>query len=202
LTSHELLSAIKLAKDGSNSFFLLFFSFLLSQVFSSQSLHPLSFSRSLSPPTPTKSSNASIIMSSPAASTAPVSTYVPPVISTDGRLGHLTPEQTIKLQQFWVKLYDIFDGKVQFDQTAPSSFKGQAREEENADGTPVVPVQKSGWFSRGKSASESGSVTPRFTGTQLQKTFWKVAMMDHPDLLVLKVKHQEGLDEKRKKMKG
>ncbi|GJJ68145.1 hypothetical protein EMPS_00491 [Entomortierella parvispora] len=124
-------------------------------------------------------------MSSPAASTAPTSTYVQPVISTDGRLGHLTPEQTIKLQQFWVKLFDIFDGKVQFDQTAPSSFKGQAREEENADGTPAAPVQKAGWFGR-RTASESGPVAPRFTGPQLQKTFWKVAMMDHPDLLVLK----------------
>ncbi|KAG0043441.1 hypothetical protein BGZ83_011406 [Gryganskiella cystojenkinii] len=125
-------------------------------------------------------------MSSPASSTAPVSTYVPPVISNEGRLGHLTAEQTIKLQQFWVKLYDIFDGKTQFDQTAPSSFKGQAREEENPDGTPAAPVQKSGWFGRGKSASESGPVAPRFTGAQLHKTFWKLTMMDHPDLIVLK----------------
>ncbi|KAG0361664.1 CRAL-TRIO domain-containing protein [Gamsiella multidivaricata] len=114
------------------------------------------------------------------------STYVQPVLSTDGRLGHLTEEQTEKLKQFWVRLFDIFDGKALFDQTAPSSFKGQAREEDNGE---IAPAQKSGWFGRGKSASESGSaivVAPQFTGQDLYKAFWKMIMMDHPDLIVLK----------------
>ncbi|KAF9144691.1 hypothetical protein BGX30_011891 [Mortierella sp. GBA39] len=113
------------------------------------------------------------------------STYVVPVLPTDGRLGHLTQEQTVKLQQFWVRLYDIFDGKTPFDQTAPSSFKGQARDEEGGDGAPA-PV-KTGWFGRGKAASESvAAPAPRFTGAEMYKTFWKLTMMDHPDLIVLK----------------
>jgi len=117
------------------------------------------------------------------------STYVKPVLPTEGRLGHLTPEQTEKLQQFWVRLYDIFDGKTQFDQTAPSSFKGQARDE----ATPATPAPaKSGWFGRGKAtdaASEKAvaAPAPRFTGAELHKTFWKLTMMDHPDLILLKV---------------
>ncbi|KAG0377661.1 hypothetical protein BGX24_005694 [Mortierella sp. AD032] len=113
------------------------------------------------------------------------STYVAPVLPIDGRLGHLTQEQTVKLQQFWVRLYDIFDGKTPFDQTAPSSFKGQARED--GDGETPAPA-KTGWFGRGKAASESnGAVAaPRFTGAELHKTFWKLTMMDHPDLIVLK----------------
>ncbi|KAF9126066.1 hypothetical protein BGW39_006961 [Mortierella sp. 14UC] len=113
-------------------------------------------------------------------------TYVAPVLPVDGRLGHLTQEQTVKLQQFWVRLYDIFDGKTPFDQTAPSSFKGQARDDgENGDA--AAPV-KTGWFGRSKAASESnGAVAaPRFTGAELHKTFWKLTMMDHPDLIVLK----------------
>ncbi|KAK3813492.1 MAG: CRAL/TRIO domain protein [Linnemannia elongata] len=113
------------------------------------------------------------------------STYVAPVLPTDGRLGHLTQEQTVKLQQFWVRLYDIFDGKTPFDQTAPSSFKGQARDEEGGDGTPAPA--KTGWFGRSKAASESAAPpAPRFTGAELHKTFWKLTMMDHPDLIVLK----------------
>jgi hypothetical protein len=98
----------------------------------------------------------------------------------------LTPEQTEKLQQFWVRLYDIFDGKTQFDQTAPSSFKGQARDED----TPATPsTEKKGWFGRGKATSDAVTkeAAPRFTGAELQKTFWKLTMMDHPDMIVLKV---------------
>ncbi|KAG0265471.1 hypothetical protein DFQ27_000608 [Actinomortierella ambigua] len=115
------------------------------------------------------------------------STYVQPAVITDGRLGHLTPEQTAMLQQFWVRLYDIFDGKTQFDQTAPSSFKGQAREEDAAAPQP----EKKGWFGRGKkeaSTSEAAAaeVAPRFTGQDMYKTFWKLTMMDHPDMIVLK----------------
>lgn len=114
------------------------------------------------------------------------STYVAPVLPVDGRLGHLTQEQTVKLQQFWVRLYDIFDGKTPFDQTAPSSFKGQARDEEGGDGAPAPA--KTGWFGRGKAASETAAApAPRFTGAELHKTFWKLTMMDHPDLIVLKV---------------
>ncbi|KAF9322316.1 hypothetical protein BG006_002445 [Podila minutissima] len=112
------------------------------------------------------------------------STYVKPAVITDGRLGHLTPEQTEKLQQFWIRLYEIFDGKTPFDQTVPSSFKGQARDEESG----AAPAPKAGWFSRGKSASESSSapVAPRFTGQDIYTCFWKLTMMDHPDLIVLK----------------
>ncbi|KAG0255085.1 hypothetical protein BG011_005327 [Mortierella polycephala] len=118
-----------------------------------------------------------------------MSTYVKPVAPTEGRLGHLTPEQTEKLQQFWVRLYDIFDGKTAFDQTAPSSFKGQNRDD---DAAAPAPVQKAGWFGRGKSsASLTGSEkaaapAPRFSGADIYKAFWKLTMMDHPDLLVLK----------------
>ncbi|KAF9091047.1 hypothetical protein BGX27_002083, partial [Mortierella sp. AM989] len=114
------------------------------------------------------------------------STYVKPTLPTDGRLGHLTPEQTEKLKQFWVRLYEIFDDKATFDQTAPSSFKGQAREGEEAAPAP----EKKGWFSRGKSASESGTEVvapaPRFSGKDMYEAFWKVTMMDHPDLIALK----------------
>ncbi|KAF9314898.1 hypothetical protein BG003_003707 [Podila horticola] len=104
--------------------------------------------------------------------------YVQPILPTEGRLGHLTPEQTEKLQQFWVRLYDIFDGKTPFDQTVPSSFKGQARDEDAA------AAPKVGWFGR-RSASESSSA-PRFTGEDLKQCFWKLTMMDHPDVIVLK----------------
>ncbi|KAG0085831.1 hypothetical protein BGZ92_008685 [Podila epicladia] len=110
------------------------------------------------------------------------STYVKPAVITDGRLGHLTPEQTEKLQQFWIRLYEIFDGKIPFDQTAPSSFKGQARDEDAG----AAPAPKAGWFSRGKSESSSAPVTLRFTGQDLYTCFWKLTMMDHPDLIVLK----------------
>lgn len=127
-----------------------------------------------------------------------MSTYVKPVAPTEGRLGHLTPEQTEKLQQFWVRLYDIFDGKTQFDQTAPSSFKGQARDAEEA-----APVEKkSGWFGRSKAAEPAAekvaAPAPRFTGAQLQQTFWKLTMMDHPDLILLKVKKKKSEQEWRK----
>ncbi|KAF9947937.1 hypothetical protein BGZ65_008425, partial [Modicella reniformis] len=114
------------------------------------------------------------------------STYVQPVAPTEGRLGHLTPEQTEKLQQFWVHLFDVFDGNVQFDQTAPSSFKGQTRD----DDTPAPATEKKGWFGRGKAEGakeeKKEAPAPRFTGAQLKLTFWKLTMMDHPDLLVLK----------------
>ncbi|KAF9410843.1 hypothetical protein BGZ94_001514 [Podila epigama] len=110
-------------------------------------------------------------------------TYVQPTIPTDGRLGHLTPEQTEKLQQFWVRLYDIFDGKTAFDQTVPSSFKGQAREEEGAN---AAPAPKAGWFGRKAAAADAAPVGPRFTGEEFKKCFWKLTMMDHPDMIVLK----------------
>ncbi|KAF9201677.1 hypothetical protein BGZ49_008107 [Haplosporangium sp. Z 27] len=119
------------------------------------------------------------------------STYVQPTLPTDGRLGHLTPEQTEKLKQFWARLYEIFDDKATFDQTAPSSFKGQARE---AEGEAAPAPEKKGWFGRGKSASESSTsgaavaapVAPRFSGNDIYVAFWKVTMMDHPDLIALK----------------
>ncbi|KAF9204176.1 hypothetical protein BGZ49_005597, partial [Haplosporangium sp. Z 27] len=118
-----------------------------------------------------------------------MSTYVQPVAPTEGRLGHLTPEQTEKLQNFWVRLYEIFDGKAQFDQTAPSSFKGQSRDE---DAPAPAAEKKSGWFGRGKAAAtpaaEVAKEAPaaRFTGADIQLAFWKLTMMDHPDLIVLK----------------
>ncbi|KAF9908040.1 hypothetical protein EC991_010284 [Linnemannia zychae] len=113
------------------------------------------------------------------------STYVAPVLPVDGRLGHLTQEQTVKLQQFWARLYDIFDGKTPFDQTAPSSFKGQARDD--GEGADAPAPAKTGWFGRGKAAESNGvAAAPRFTGAELHKTFWKLTMMDHPDLIVLK----------------
>lgn len=121
-----------------------------------------------------------------------MSTYIKPVVPTEGRLGHLTVEQTEKLQQFWVRLYDIFDGKTQFDQTAPSSFKGQNRDD---DAPAPVPEKKSGWFGRGKAAEPTEApkeaAAPRFTGADLQKAFWKLTMMDHPDLILLKVWKQD-----------
>ncbi|KAG0286704.1 hypothetical protein BGZ98_004979 [Dissophora globulifera] len=110
------------------------------------------------------------------------SVYVQPVLPTEGRLGYLTEGETEKLKQFWVRLFDIFDEKTPFDQTAPSSFKGQARDDENGD---AAPVQKSGWFGRGK-AADSAVEKPRFTGKDLHHTFWKMTMMDHPDMIVLK----------------
>lgn len=117
-----------------------------------------------------------------------MSTYVQPVAPTEGRLGHLTPEQTEKLQQFWVRLYDVFDGKTQFDQTAPSSFKGQARDDEVPA---AAPAEKKGWFGRGKgpeaATKKEEAPAPRFTGEMLKHCFWKLTMMDHPDLLTLKV---------------
>ncbi|KAF9586127.1 hypothetical protein BGW38_009397 [Lunasporangiospora selenospora] len=113
-----------------------------------------------------------------------MSTYVQPVLPTDGRIGHLTQEQTVKLQQMWARLYDIFDGNVPFDQTAPSSFKGQPREDETGG---AAPAQKTGWFGRrAPSESASAPVAPRFTGADLYKCFWKLTMMDHPDLILLK----------------
>ncbi|KAG0075120.1 CRAL/TRIO domain protein [Linnemannia elongata] len=121
-----------------------------------------------------------------------MSTYVQPVAPTEGRLGHLTPEQTEKLQQFWVRLYDIFDGKTQFDQTAPSSFKGQNRDEDTP-ATPAPEKKSGGWFGRGKAAeapkekaAEVAAPAPRFSGADIQKAFWKLTMMDHPDLIILK----------------
>ncbi|KAG0379625.1 hypothetical protein BGX24_012414 [Mortierella sp. AD032] len=149
-----------------------------------------------------------------------MSTYIQPVLSNEGRLGHLTLEQNLKLQEFWVRLYDIFDGKVDFDQTAPPSFKGQHRDADvsslyspapisssNSSSTTAAvqaPVtQNAGWFGGfGPSAAagfvdavSNGSdtamaseqdVAPRFTGKQLHRIFWKITMMDHPDLVVLK----------------
>ncbi|KAF9912137.1 hypothetical protein EC991_000547 [Linnemannia zychae] len=151
-----------------------------------------------------------------------MSTYIQPVLSNEGRLGHLTPEQNLKLQEFWVRLYDIFDGKVDFDQTAPPSFKGQHRDADvsslyspapistsssssSSSQTVQAPVtQNAGWFSGfGPSAAagfvdavssdsvmsssdQGANAVPRFTGKQLHRIFWKITMMDHPDLVVLK----------------
>ncbi|KAG0206006.1 hypothetical protein BGX28_002508 [Mortierella sp. GBA30] len=111
------------------------------------------------------------------------STCVPPLLPTEGRLGYLTLEQSEKLKQFWARLYDVFDGKAPFDQTAPSSFKGQAREDDK-EYSPA-PTQKTWWFGRSKSASESssGPVAPRFTVEELHQAFWKLTMMDHPDMI-------------------
>ncbi|KAI8604360.1 CRAL/TRIO domain protein, partial [Dissophora ornata] len=110
--------------------------------------------------------------------------YVMPVLPTEGRLGYLTPEQTQQLKQFWACLYDIFDGVVPFDQTAPSSLKGQIREDDSADG---AVVQKSGWFGRTKTvAAINVPEKIRFTGQDLQKAFWKTTMANHPDSVVLK----------------
>ncbi|KAG0063367.1 hypothetical protein BGZ89_009915 [Linnemannia elongata] len=149
-----------------------------------------------------------------------MSTYIRPVLSTEGRLGHLTPDQNLKLQEFWVRLYEIFDGKVDFDQTAPPSFKGQGRDADvsslyspaapltsssssssstaaQAQATPAT--QNAGWFGGGFGPSAAAGFVdavssdtvmsdeaPRFTGKQLHRIFWKITMMDHPDLVVLK----------------
>ncbi|KAF8920979.1 hypothetical protein BGZ52_011627, partial [Haplosporangium bisporale] len=61
---------------------------------------------------------------------------------------------------------------------------GQARDEDAG----AAPAPKASWFGRGKSASESSSapVPPRFTGQDLYVCFWKLTMMDHPDLIILK----------------
>lgn len=141
-----------------------------------------------------------------------MSTYICPVLSTEGRLGHLTPDQNLKLQEFWVRLYEIFDGKVAFDQTAPPSFKGQGRDADVSSlyspaattsissSSSAEQAQNSGWFSGGfgpsaaagfvDAVSSDASMSyeaPRFTGKQLHRIFWKITMMDHPDLVVLKV---------------
>jgi hypothetical protein len=153
------------------------------------------------------------------------STYTSPPQSNDGRLGYLTNDQVEKLQQFWIKLYEIFDGRTPFDQSAPSSYKGQPLDDNNEDGmspegsiinsmngghgdvatSPTSPKSpkasfSSGWLSNSSSSVSSNSnsngdskynrrsrVTPRFTGSQLHRTFWKLAMMEHPDMIVLKV---------------
>lgn len=165
------------------------------------------------------------------------SSYSPPSQATDGRLGYLTNQQVEKLQQFWVKLYEIFDGKTAFDQSAPSSYKGQPLDDEEADRmspdgscinsinsngsrngsisinggnygavatstppSPKSPKSSSGWLSNnsnnsssisssssGNSRNRNSTVAPRFTGAQLHRTFWKLAMMEHPDMIVLKV---------------
>ncbi|KAF9108298.1 hypothetical protein BGX29_002028 [Mortierella sp. GBA35] len=141
-----------------------------------------------------------------------MSTYIRPVLPTEGRLGHLTPEQHLKLQEFWVRLYEIFDGQVEFDQSAPPSFKGQGRDAEvssllsppsatssssssstgvtAAVAAPPAGAQSGGWFGfGGGSVGSTAAVannTPRFTGKQLHRIFWKITMMDHPDLVVLK----------------
>ncbi|KAF9931465.1 hypothetical protein FBU30_010081 [Linnemannia zychae] len=138
-----------------------------------------------------------------------MSTYVPPAVSTEGRLGYLTPEQNLKLQEFWVRLYEIFDGKVDFDQSAPPSFKGQSQNADAASFYSSAPIsssssstvaqipaaQSAGWFGGFGPAAAAGFVeaissseyvAPRFTGKQLHRIFWKITMMDHPDLVVLK----------------
>lgn len=123
-----------------------------------------------------------------------MSTISMPAIFTDGQLGHLTPEQTEKLQTFWVRIYEVFDGDVEIDQTVPTSFKGQ-----EAPSTPVEKVEKAekrGWLFRKTSSPAPPSPAPsesskdiskiRFTGADIQKAFWRVTMMTHPDVFVLK----------------
>lgn len=150
---------------------------------------------------------------------------MPPAQNNDGRLGYLTNGQVHKLQQFWIKLYEIFDGKTPFDQSAPSSYKGQAQDNDedgmspdgsfisstengasksiNGNGafailppSPKSPKSSSGWPSNSSSnvsgassnkSNRNSKVAPRFTGAQLHRTFWKLAMMEHPDMIMLKV---------------
>ncbi|KAG0227809.1 CRAL-TRIO domain-containing protein [Mortierella sp. GBAus27b] len=107
------------------------------------------------------------------------SSYVQPVLRTDGRLGHLTPEQVDKLKEFWICVYDIFDGKMTFDQTAPTSFKGQVREEDTETTAGVLS-----WF--GRSFRGTTTSTVRFSGQDLYKAFWKMIIMEHPDAVLLK----------------
>ncbi|KAF9948760.1 hypothetical protein BGZ65_007852 [Modicella reniformis] len=107
-------------------------------------------------------------------------TYIPPILRTDGRLGHLTPEQTEKLKLLWIQLFDIFDGKTPFDQSAPTSFKGQARED---DSPGAGPLQLYAWFGRWRNSS---SLTQRFTGEELYNSFWKLPLLEHPDSVILK----------------
>ncbi|KAF9337798.1 hypothetical protein BG006_002518 [Podila minutissima] len=64
--------------------------------------------------------------------------------------------------------------------TVPSSFKGQARDEDAA------AAPKAGWFGRRSALEASCSSAPRFTGEDIKTCFWKLTMMDHPDLIVLK----------------
>ncbi|KAG0055925.1 hypothetical protein BGZ83_007048 [Gryganskiella cystojenkinii] len=162
----------------------------------------------------------------------PMSTYKHPPQSTDGRLGYLTSRQIEKLQQFWIKLYDIFDSKTPFDQSAPSSYKGQPLDDEEADRmspdssfidsvhghsgsgkySGAIPISEppspksqkssSGWLSNNSNSGSSYSsgsngrksinskrnstMTARFTGAQLHRTFWKFTMMEHPDMIILK----------------
>lgn len=105
------------------------------------------------------------------------STLHSPPVRNSSHLDLLTPEQTEMLQETLDPPLRYFDGKTPFDQTVPSSFKGQVRDEE---GTTL----KAGWFGR-RSASEVSS--RRFFGEVLKMCFWKLAMMDHPDILILKV---------------
>jgi len=114
-------------------------------------------------------------------STSP-SAYVPPTLRTDGRLGYLTPDQTEKLKQLWICIYDIFDGKATFDQAAPTSFKGQVREEDAPEAPSSGPL---GWF--GRSFRNNGPTGPRFNGQDLYKSFWAFMTQDHPDTVLLKV---------------
>ncbi|KAF9345128.1 hypothetical protein BGX34_005007 [Mortierella sp. NVP85] len=119
-------------------------------------------------------------MNSSFQSTSP-SAYVPPTLRTDGRLGYLTPDQTEKLKQLWICIYDIFDGKATFDQSAPTSFKGQVREEETPEAPSSGPL---GWF--GRNFKNNGPTGPRFTGQDLYKSFWAYMTQDHPDTVLLK----------------
>ncbi|KAF9430884.1 hypothetical protein BGZ94_002725 [Podila epigama] len=160
----------------------------------------------MTPPPPSSSSSSSSSTSSSSSSppSTPASSLAQPTVVPEGRLGNLTPEQTEKLRQFWLCLYDVFDGKTPFDQTVPSSSKGQTREQSvyrdtaSAPGSsshlapPAAPVNKraSLWLGRSKAPQEVSSsivhTMPRFTGRDMYLCFWRLVMMDHPDRLVLR----------------
>ncbi|KAG0214784.1 hypothetical protein BGX28_001419 [Mortierella sp. GBA30] len=110
--------------------------------------------------------------------------YTPPVISTEGHLGHLTPEQTLMLRVFWGRLNDIFDGRVLADQTAPVSFKGDVQQ--NNDSTDPPADISRGWLTFSGAPTSTNPLSPQFTGPKLYTTFWKMVMMHHPDKVVLK----------------
>ncbi|KAG0326912.1 hypothetical protein BGZ99_008821 [Dissophora globulifera] len=123
-------------------------------------------------------------------------TSVIPIAPTEGHIGHLTREQTKTLQEFWIRIYDIFDGRTLCDSVLPASFKGQVSQSEDSSQVLQAPAQTPGWFGFGSSASSSsthsslpsGSVTPtlQFSGEKLHKTFWKMNIMNNPDMIALK----------------
>ncbi|KAF9991233.1 hypothetical protein BGZ75_002861 [Mortierella antarctica] len=110
--------------------------------------------------------------------------YTPPVTSTNGHHGHLSPEQSFMLRLFWGRLYEIFDGKALCDQTIPISFKGETAVDSSVS-DPSGAASK-GWLTFANSSPAANPPAPRFTGSELYNIFWKLAMMSHPDRIVLK----------------